>query len=602
MEPNLVMGGAATPDEGAQLVPVALAGRVPVKVTSLNGAIKPGDYITTSAIPGWGMKADRAGPVIGRALTGFEAPPEQLNRMGVVIMFVQNGYYNGDGVASLVDASGLEPTEDGPVDIGKQVLGRFMANQEDPLDLGYDQPPATSELYTDRIAAAVEIITPRVVAGEVLTDKLSDVTGSGITVELGPDSSFTLVSSAAPDPATEGTDGEVAGATSEVLTPVITFDAEGNAFFAGQVTAKSVQADTITGLDIFVDRIAVLSDEVAAIGEDDEEVTAQDLINVRDLVALVNDRTGSLSTTVASGDETLLARISADEEAQLTVNSTVAAGLTALDTRLTAAETVITAQAASITDIMTRLTALEAQPAVNLAGLNLSGDLQVNGLATFLGGMKVDSISAMGDILSLMSDTDFIGRPYFNRDTAGFALVHAGDREVRVEFEQPYAVQPIVQADVTFEAMTPEEQTLAGLTDTEVTAAANADEEAFFSSGIRYVITRKSATGFTILLSGPSAMNIRFSWVALAVKDALTDESIGTVVPPEEPIIIAPSPVVEPPPVIEPDPIIEEPPPEEVPPETTEVISEPPPEPTPEPEAPVADPDPVPVTEGEVIE
>jgi hypothetical protein len=42
-----------------------------VKVSTKNGDIQPGDYITTSDIPGVGMKATEPGRVIGKALTGL---------------------------------------------------------------------------------------------------------------------------------------------------------------------------------------------------------------------------------------------------------------------------------------------------------------------------------------------------------------------------------------------------------------------------------------------------------------------------------------------------------------------------------------------------
>jgi hypothetical protein len=46
--PGLVLGEA---DGSGKPVIVGLAGRVPVKVTTRNGDIAPGDYITTSDIP-----------------------------------------------------------------------------------------------------------------------------------------------------------------------------------------------------------------------------------------------------------------------------------------------------------------------------------------------------------------------------------------------------------------------------------------------------------------------------------------------------------------------------------------------------------------------
>jgi hypothetical protein len=47
--------------------PVVNTGTVNVKVSGINGNVKRGDYITTSSVPGTGMKADKTGYVIGTA-------------------------------------------------------------------------------------------------------------------------------------------------------------------------------------------------------------------------------------------------------------------------------------------------------------------------------------------------------------------------------------------------------------------------------------------------------------------------------------------------------------------------------------------------------
>jgi hypothetical protein len=52
-------------------MPVALNGRVPVKIALTSEPIEAGDYITTSEIPGRGMKATRAGQVVGKALEAW---------------------------------------------------------------------------------------------------------------------------------------------------------------------------------------------------------------------------------------------------------------------------------------------------------------------------------------------------------------------------------------------------------------------------------------------------------------------------------------------------------------------------------------------------
>lgn len=60
----------------AQAVRVALAGRVPVKVSMQNGPIKRGDPLTASSIPGVAMKATRPGQIIGRALEDYDGSVE----------------------------------------------------------------------------------------------------------------------------------------------------------------------------------------------------------------------------------------------------------------------------------------------------------------------------------------------------------------------------------------------------------------------------------------------------------------------------------------------------------------------------------------------
>jgi len=55
--------------------PLALSGIVPCKVTAANGAIQPGDLLTTSEVAGHAMKAVeiRPGTIVGKALEGLES-------------------------------------------------------------------------------------------------------------------------------------------------------------------------------------------------------------------------------------------------------------------------------------------------------------------------------------------------------------------------------------------------------------------------------------------------------------------------------------------------------------------------------------------------
>lgn len=64
----LVNAHAHMNESGLNGKPLVLAGRVPVKVTNKNGAIHPGDYLASSDVPGYAMKATKAGPTVGKAL------------------------------------------------------------------------------------------------------------------------------------------------------------------------------------------------------------------------------------------------------------------------------------------------------------------------------------------------------------------------------------------------------------------------------------------------------------------------------------------------------------------------------------------------------
>ncbi len=75
-----------SPDQG---YPIALAGRVPTKVSVENGPVRPGDYLTTSSTPGVAMKATESGLIIGTALESWDGPG-----IGAVKVFVNLAWYN----------------------------------------------------------------------------------------------------------------------------------------------------------------------------------------------------------------------------------------------------------------------------------------------------------------------------------------------------------------------------------------------------------------------------------------------------------------------------------------------------------------------------
>jgi hypothetical protein len=78
-------------------LPVALVGRVPVKVNLEGGAIAIGDSVTLSSVAGVGAKATTSGAfVVGRALESFDAD-DVADGKTTVLVFVENGTFETVG-------------------------------------------------------------------------------------------------------------------------------------------------------------------------------------------------------------------------------------------------------------------------------------------------------------------------------------------------------------------------------------------------------------------------------------------------------------------------------------------------------------------------
>lgn len=110
--------GAVLGPEGDTAYPIALVGRVPVKVTTENGPIKSGDRITSASTAGYGMKAVNGGRVAGTALDDLDeskattcpAGIAEGVTCGVITVFVNLVDYSGSDISTAVneaEAQGL---------------------------------------------------------------------------------------------------------------------------------------------------------------------------------------------------------------------------------------------------------------------------------------------------------------------------------------------------------------------------------------------------------------------------------------------------------------------------------------------------------------
>ncbi len=101
---------AGRPQEGAY--PIALAGRVPTNVSTINGAIEAGDALAPSTIPGVAVKATRPGPIVGLALEGYSG-----SDVGSIEVFVNPTWWGGTGTRSVEGMSVAGKTQQGFAEI-----------------------------------------------------------------------------------------------------------------------------------------------------------------------------------------------------------------------------------------------------------------------------------------------------------------------------------------------------------------------------------------------------------------------------------------------------------------------------------------------------
>lgn len=430
---------------GDRQLPIALAGRVPLKVNTENGEIRIGDYLTPSSTPGVAMKATKAGVIIGQAMTAHRAA--YTTSVGTILAFVKTSFSNGSPPPL---AAGLQPENDtgpSPNSRGKDLLA-YVIQEKEALE-NKDGP--LSEVFTDRLIAGLEIIAPKVMTQELATDIIRPSLTDSITIRLGPDGQIAI-----------GEEGK---------TSTTTIDALGNATFAGVVTAKTIRADSIVGLEIYTDSVKSLEEkyaELAAGGFAASSVTTD--------------------TAPASDTEVVLETAPEIPQALTLKNVTVALDMSVL------------------------------------------GKLSATGAVVIGGNTEFNGETLFNKIVTFVSETLFKGRvvfeqtPTFGNDTAGFAVISEGQKSVDIAFDEKYMSQPIVSVSITSD-----QSPLLDDADKDLKKDIEAVEAdfnmAYFDGDIKYVVTKKSEKGFTIVLNKSAPRELQFSWVALAVSGAKTSYS-----------------------------------------------------------------------------
>jgi hypothetical protein len=148
-------------NENKNSIQMALTGRVSTNVTLKNGAIKPGDPITTSTIPGTGMKATKAGPIIGKAMEAFNTTSStydcqdpatgKTEQCGTILVFVTTSWYDPDVYLTSIDT----------LNIVRNQSGTYQLTNS-----------ANNNSIIDRIGAFGQMVAATIKAGYIQTQKL----------------------------------------------------------------------------------------------------------------------------------------------------------------------------------------------------------------------------------------------------------------------------------------------------------------------------------------------------------------------------------------------------------------------------------------------
>ncbi|MBP7060948.1 MAG: hypothetical protein KBA91_03155, partial [Candidatus Moranbacteria bacterium] len=252
--------------------PIALVGRVPVKVTNENGQIYAGDRLTSASRSGFAMRAVQSGRVLGTTLADAVdwavcegEDPADVNALlcTTVLVFVNLTDYSGQSVElamaerdAAVGADGLSGSAE--VDGALQGLGSDTGSIRLATSMPTKQEQILSflkELHTKQLATSRQ-------PSEVFTGRVS--------------------------------------ASTEVITPTLYVD---------QIFAKSIKADSIEGLSIWTNQLASLEQKYAGLQAEtvqNGEVIDSAVTSEKTLMNLEKFSVGSFS---ASLDASILGKL-----------------------------------------------------------------------------------------------------------------------------------------------------------------------------------------------------------------------------------------------------------------------------------------------------
>jgi len=258
--------------------PLSLSGRVPVKISTINGPIKIGDPITSSNIPGVGMKATKAGFIVGRALENYSNPdPNAVDKILVMLSlswYDPDVYLTSTGDLQIVqtDENGKDVYDGNLEKIRNSLPGGRQAKFEIRNSLGevIDRVGAFAEIAVAKIKTGIiqtaDLISQNLIASKANIDNLitNSLTSDKIVSPLVETEEVNTQRIKLSEIETASESGEIAVSDFGKLIfkgkedqEVASIDNQGNATFSGTVTSDqlSVTGEATIGATLYADRL-----------------------------------------------------------------------------------------------------------------------------------------------------------------------------------------------------------------------------------------------------------------------------------------------------------------------------------------------------------
>ena len=209
---------------------VALAGRVYLKVSNKNGAIEVGDPITSSDIAGVGMKATRAGNIIGKALENFTCQ-EDSPCEGKILVFVNTSWYDPDG--SLTDSNGFSIEKQNMEDENGNIISTVYKIVKIAIN-------GTQDII-ERVGAFSDLVAGKIRTGSLTANIISPVSDADLIIDLDVDN----IASSSSQLAIKGVNDEI----------VTSFDAFGNATISGTLYANDIESERLNNIESLLSEV-----------------------------------------------------------------------------------------------------------------------------------------------------------------------------------------------------------------------------------------------------------------------------------------------------------------------------------------------------------